>query len=96
MAILVILVSVDASARLKPIARTTNLELARHVIVTLRDNRLCEDDEADVIYDSDFLVEAERMIARLTSQMRQSAAASLLDVDDADVDGGGPTRPRAH
>ena len=96
MAISVILVSVDASARLKPIARTTNLELARHVIVTLWDNRLCEDDEADVIYDSDFLVEAEQMIARLTSQMRQSAVASPLDVDEADVDGGGSTRPQAH
>lgn len=91
MAIPVILVSVDASARLRPIARSTNLELARHVMVTLRDNRLCEDDEADVIYDSAFLVEADRMIACLTAQMRQSAAASLLDVDESGVGEGGPT-----
>ena len=81
MAISVILVSVDASTGIKPIARSTDLELARHVIRTLRDNRLREDDEADVIYNSDFLVEAERNIAHLTEQIRQNAAAAFPEED---------------
>ncbi len=81
MVISVILVSVDASTGVKPIARSADLQLARHVILTLRHNRLHEDDEADVIYDSDFLVEAERMMARLTAQIRQSAAAAFPEED---------------
>ena len=85
MAISVVLVSVDASTGVKPIARSTDLELAHHVILTLRDNRLHEDDEADVIYDSDFFVGAERMMACLTAQIRQNAADSLVDVEELDV-----------
>lgn len=85
MAISVILVSVDVSAGVKPIARSTDLELARHVILTLRDNWLREDDEADVIYASDFLVEAERMLACVTAQIRRDAADSFLDVDELDA-----------
>ncbi|GEM_PF-4967566 len=86
MVISVILVSVDAATGVKPIARSTDLELARHVILTLQKNRLHEDDEADVIYDSNFLMEAERMLAYVTAQIRRDAADSFLNVDELDVD----------
>ena len=81
MSLSIILVSVNAPAGLKPIARSTNLDLVRHIIITLRDNWLREDDEADVIYDPDFPAEAEQMIACLTDQIRQNIAALSSDVD---------------
>lgn len=86
MSLSVILVSVDASAGVRLLARSTDPELARHVILTLRNNRLHEDDEADVIYDPNFFVESERRLACLTAQIRQDAADSLGDVDELDVD----------
>jgi len=75
----------ETPSGLKPIARSANLHLARHVIISLRDNRLLEDDEADVIYDPAFPLEAERMIACLTAKIRQDATDLFLDVDELDV-----------
>lgn len=84
MSLSVILVSVDASAGVRPLARSTDPELVRRVFLTLRDNRLHEDDEADVIYDPDFFVKLERRLACLTAQIRQDAADPLADVDNVD------------
>jgi hypothetical protein len=88
----VALVSEDLLTGRKTIARSTDPHLVRHVIISLRDNRLLEDDEADVIYDPAFPSEAGPMIACLTAQIRQSAAESHSEAD-AHSEGGGDCTP---
>jgi hypothetical protein len=85
MKISVALISGDLFTGRKTIARSTDPHLVLRVIEALRNNRLLEDDEADVIYDPAFPSEAGPMIACLTAQIRQSAAESLSgDFEDVE------------
>lgn len=65
----------------KLVAQSTNLELIRHVVTALRDNRRLEADAEDVIYDADFLAEIDQIIACLTAEMRGNAAALFPEED---------------